>query len=57
VYLLVTMLMFMFLFVAGVSPDVLRHDGRNWENEAAKAEVERVLEAEAKGGHGHGGHH
>jgi len=57
VYLLTTMLMFMFLFVAGVSPDVLRHDGRNWNNESAKAEVERVLEAEAAGGHGHGAHH
>lgn len=54
VYLLTTMLLFIFLFVAGVSPDVLRHDGHNWENEAAHREVNRALEAQGQGG---GAHH
>ncbi len=30
VYLLLTMLAFMLLMFAGVAPDVLEHDGRNW---------------------------
>ena len=42
-----------FLFVAGVAPDVLRHEGQRWENQAAQAEVERALAAEAE----EGGHH
>ncbi len=46
-YLLTTMLMLMLLFFAGVSPDVMRHKGQNWENVAAEAEVERALKAEA----------
>lgn len=52
-YMLATMLVFMFLFVAGTAPDVLRHEGHRWENEAARAEVERALAAEAESG----GHH
>ena len=52
IYMLGTMLAFMFLFVAGVAPDVLRHEGQRWENQAAQAEVERALAAEAEqGGH------
>jgi len=46
-YLLTTMLMLMLLFFAGVSPDVMKHKGQNWENVAAEAEVERALKAEA----------
>lgn len=30
IYLLVTMLVFMLLFFAGVSPDVMEHHGTNW---------------------------
>jgi caa(3)-type oxidase subunit IV len=52
-YLLGTMLMLMLLFFAGVAPDVMKHEGQNWENVAAETEVERALEAErAAAGHG-----
>lgn len=52
-YLLSTMLMLMLLFFAGVSPDVMKHKGQNWENVAAEAEVERALKAEgAAAAHG-----
>jgi len=52
-YLLTTMLMLMLLFFAGVSPDVMRHKGQNWENVAAEAEIERALKAEgAAAAHG-----
>ena len=57
-YLLATMLMFMLLFFAGVAPDVMKHQGQNWDNVAAKDEIERGLEEEAaraKHGEGHGG--
>ncbi|MGB8329921.1 MAG: cytochrome C oxidase subunit IV family protein [Polyangiales bacterium] len=60
-YLLATMLTLMLLFFAGVAPDVMKHQGQNWENVAAKSEIERGLEEEAaraQGGHGdHGGEH
>ena len=52
-YLLTTMLMLMLLFFAGVAPDVMKHEGQNWENVAAEAEIERALEAEgAAAAHG-----
>ena len=54
-YMLGTMLMFMLLFFAGVAPDVMKHEGQNWENVAAEAEVERALEAQ--GAEAHGGEH
>jgi caa(3)-type oxidase subunit IV len=54
-YLLTTMLMLMLLFFAGVSPDVMKHKGQNWENVAAEAEVKRALEAEGKAA-AHGEH-
>jgi hypothetical protein len=51
---------FMLLFFFAVSPDVMHHEGRNWENRAAAAAVERGLkegaEMEAHGGH-HGASH
>lgn len=47
IYLLSTALAFMFLFYAGVAPDVMEHHGRNWENVAAKQEVERALNQQA----------
>ncbi|MDH3652945.1 MAG: cytochrome C oxidase subunit IV family protein [Myxococcales bacterium] len=58
-YLLATMLMLMLLFFAGVAPDVMKHEGQNWENVAAEAEVERALKAEgAAAAHGeHAGEH
>jgi caa(3)-type oxidase subunit IV len=49
VYLLTAALGFMFLFYAGVSPDVMEHHGRNWENVAAQQEVARALKAAAAG--------
>lgn len=57
-YILTTCLVFMVLLVAGTAPDVHNHEGTNWENYAAKAEIERALAAHAAGedGHGHGAH-
>ena len=46
-WMLATSVILMVLMVAGISPDVLNHEGRNWENVAAKAAVERGLEGEA----------
>jgi caa(3)-type oxidase subunit IV len=48
-WLLTTSVLLMFLMVAGISPDVLNHEGNNWENLAAKAATARGL-----GGAGHG---
>jgi hypothetical protein len=36
---------FMLLFFFAVSPDVMHHEGRNWENRAAAAAVERGMKA------------
>jgi caa(3)-type oxidase subunit IV len=55
-YLLTTTLVFMFLFYAGVSPDVMEHRGRNWINVAAQNEVERALKEHAEHPEGHGEH-
>jgi len=51
-YFLVTALVLMAVFFAGVSPDVMHHEGDNWVNTAAKAEISRVekFAAEHKGG-------
>ena len=46
-WVLATSLVLMALFVAGVSVDVLNHEGNNWENVAAQAAVERGLAAMA----------
>jgi caa(3)-type oxidase subunit IV len=35
-YLLLSCLAFVLLFWAGTAPDVMRHEGRNWKNVAAK---------------------
>ena len=46
-YLIVTCLLFMLLFFAGVAPDVMKADGENWE----KPEwVEAQARAGAEGG-------
>ncbi len=50
-YLLLTMVGLVTLFFFGVSADVMKHEGQNWKNVAAKAEVERAL------AHPEGGHH
>ena len=60
-YFLITALAFMVLFFAGVAPDVMNHEGSNWVNHAAKAEVARGMAA-GSGHHGddhgaHGGEH
>lgn len=47
-YLLCTALAFMFLFYAGVAPDVMNHRGRRWENVAALNETQRALKAHAE---------
>lgn len=45
-WLLTTTLILMALFVAGVSPDVMNHEGNNWENVAALAATERGIDGE-----------
>jgi caa(3)-type oxidase subunit IV len=47
VYLLLTALAFMFLFYAGVSPDVMHHRGRQWENVAAQEWSKKALADDA----------
>jgi caa(3)-type oxidase subunit IV len=42
-WMLASSLLLMFLLVAGVSPDVMNHEGDNWENLAAKAAAKRDL--------------
>lgn len=42
-YFVGTALIFMGIFYAGVSGDVMNHTGRNWSNVAAKQETERAL--------------
>lgn len=53
-YMLVVMLAIMGIFFYGVAPDVMKHEGHNWENRAAKAAVAKGLkemkENEARGG-------
>lgn len=53
-YFLVTALVFMVIFFAGTSPDVMKHEGQRWVNEAAYAETAR---AEAAAHLGFGEHH
>ena len=55
VYMVLTMLVIMFVFVGGVSPDVMKHEGTRWHNVAADAEVERGLK-EPVSEHGEGFH-
>ena len=56
-YILVTCLVFMVLFFAGVSPDVMEHEGDSWENLTSKRVVaEGLAEMEAAEA-GHGGDH
>lgn len=41
-YLLLTMLVMMLVFFAGTSPDVMRHEGQNWSNVAAREFIARA---------------
>jgi caa(3)-type oxidase subunit IV len=52
-YLVGAMLALMLVMVGGISPDVFKHEGRNWTNVAAQAAVERgEAAAAAPGAHG-----
>ena len=42
-YMLGAMVTIMLLMFGGVSPDVLKHEGARWNNDAAKAAVEKGL--------------
>ena len=53
-YFVASALIFMFLFYAGTSGDVMNHTGRNWSNVAAKQETERALKKIQENPHGHG---
>lgn len=52
-FLMLTMLAFMLVFIGGVSPDVMKHEGQRWTNDAAKKVVDEGLKADAAAG----GHH
>jgi caa(3)-type oxidase subunit IV len=45
-WLLTTSVVLMALFVAGVAPDVMNHEGNNWDNLAAKAAVARGIDGD-----------
>lgn len=49
-FLLLTMLAFMLVFVGGVAPDVMKHEGQRWVNTSAQDAVKKGLEAD-KGHH------
>lgn len=42
-WLMVTSLALMAIMFAGISPDVMKHEGHNWDNYSAQAAVERGL--------------
>jgi caa(3)-type oxidase subunit IV len=44
-YLMVVSLMLMVLFFTAVAPDVMNHEGSNWQNEAAAKEVNTRIES------------
>jgi caa(3)-type oxidase subunit IV len=48
-WMLSTSVILVLLMVAGVSPDVLNHEGNNWVNLAAQAAVERGLDGDDHG--------
>lgn len=47
IWMLASSVILMFLFFAGVAPDVLNHEGRNWVHYSAQEVVERGIETEA----------
>lgn len=46
VYLVAGMLVLMAVMVGGISPDVLKHEGARWSNDAAKSVVHEGLKHE-----------
>ena len=56
-YLLATMLILMALMFGGISPDVMKHEGQRWNNDAAKAATARGLAQSHEAGGGHAGAH
>lgn len=48
-WLLTSSLIVMALMFFGIAPDVMRHEGRNWVNEAAIASVERGIAGHSEG--------
>ena len=56
-WILATSLVLMFLMMAGISPDVLRHEGQRWVNDAALAAIERGIEPPHGEGYGEEGEH
>lgn len=53
-WLMLTMLAFMLIFVGGVSPDVMKHEGQRWVNTAAQKVVTEGQAADAAKPHGEG---
>jgi len=47
-YLLGVCLLFIVIFFAGVAPDVMKHSGLHWNNDAAKQAVQSGLSAAPK---------
>lgn len=60
-YLMVTCLVFMLLFFAGVSPDVMKPEGNNWVKPAwvagTESDWERKIHVADEGSHGAVEHH
>ncbi len=52
-YLVMTALLFMFLFFAGTAPDVMKPEGRNW---AKPTWLDQTAHPEPAGGHGEAQH-
>lgn len=52
-FLLLAMLAFMVVFVAGVAPDVMKHEGQRWVNTAAQDAVTKGLAEDAAAGEQH----
>ena len=50
VYMLTTVLVFVFLFFAAAAPDVMRHDGWQWEKPLVKAMAADYLAGDAPSG-------
>lgn len=50
-WVLASSLLLMFLFFFGVAPDVMKHEGANWENIAAKEYIEAGLSASGEEEH------
>jgi caa(3)-type oxidase subunit IV len=50
-YIILTMLVFMLLFFAGTSPDVMKKDGTQWEKPSWKVPAAAHAPAAAEGAH------